>query len=160
MGVRNALAEKFATASIGMGPGYFSRYGARALGFMSIVTRGGEEARTAFGGAANMRTAIGAGAGGTYGAFSDDTSVLGGAAYGAGIGRYGFSGGGVASWKKLRSNVGIGGTARAPSGYARSAVGFMAGGALGSKRLIGSDLTKAYNGFMGIPERTRAWLGR
>lgn len=91
---------------------------------------------------AGMWATVGALGGAGYGAFSEDTSVLGGALMGAGIGF-----GGVASAKLGRVGMGAYRAARA-GGLRRGAAASMGMQAIGShsRSFIGSSYSRAVNG--------------
>lgn len=92
----------------------------------------------------------GAAIGGLYGAFSDNTSVLGGMAMGAGLGAAGL-GAAKLGRKGYRAYMG----ARMSSGVGRRAAMGAAVGAMGamSSRFIGSSYNRAVNGFQGLRNR-------
>jgi hypothetical protein len=109
------------------------------------------------------RTGWGAAAGGIYGGISNDTSVLGGAAMGAGLARYGGSGIWSArqSWNTLGRGTNrlsrfgwnmLGGGVAAGSGAATHAI--MEGVAAGM--FIGKTAGRAVNGFRGLRNTARA----
>jgi hypothetical protein len=83
--------------------------------------------------------AIGTAAGGLYGAMSDDTSILGGMAMGAGLGAGGARYGGAAvkgMGRAIKSNAGIGDIFRRG---ASSAMGQMRGDVMKGARLMSNQ---------------------
>jgi len=93
-----------------------------------------------------MASGLGAIAGGTFGAFSDNTSVLGGALAGAtlGAGAYGAYGAGKA-YKGLRS---------AGMGRKDAALGVVSGIGSNMNQMFGSRLTRAINPIVSSLKRT------
>lgn len=136
------MSMRFAEASRG------ATRGGKAMGWASGAFEGAGRFMSTRNG---LGTMAGAAVGGAYGAFSDDTSVLGGMAMGAVAGRYGGEGvrNARAAFRGLRSGVGaMGPVAPVSLGRAFGQASAMGGGS--SARLIGSDITKAYNGFKGL----------
>ena len=86
---------------------------------------------------------IGAGVGGVYGAFSDNTSVLGGMVKGAALGA-----GGRAAYGLGRGGMAMYGLGRGMGmGKGQAAWQAVAGMGRGAGSFIGTTTTKAYNGF-------------
>jgi hypothetical protein len=141
-----------AASLAGGGEGFFRQWGATGL---TGLARGASY----MGDSPWARSALMGGAvGGLYGAFSDNTSVLGGMSMGAGVamggrgvGRAGrFAGRSFgAGWKFARSEqMGIG-----QSGwYAMKAL------ANDSAKFIGNKYTNTRQAIRGIPNRVRGWM--
>jgi len=121
-----------------------ARTGGLASDIFGIANRG---AYGMVGASSTAQRAVAGGAlGGAYGAFADDTSMLGGAAMGAGMGAASVSAGrglgrGYNTYKRLRglSGVNIG---RGQAGWAATV-----GAGQDSKKFIGNTMSKAYGSF-------------
>jgi len=147
------MRERLAKGLFSLADGLHARGASAARGGNALkwAARESNAVGTSLGNRNSFNTIAGAAAGGAYGAFSDDTSVLGGMAMGAVAGRYGGQAirSGRGAMGALRSGVGAMGPV-VPSSLGKAFGQSVMYGGGSSARLIGNDITKAYNGFKGL----------